>query len=195
MPKTTLNEETMESEEKKEVAQLGSTKENGKPTVYSILLLVLYYCVISALPPVKCWPAVAEAVCALYLYLTYFPGIVLHRACLHFSRNAALCRHIRRQGQHKIDKNEDLEWSKHLSAAWPSADKPDGMLCVAQDHEEICKHDCRGDRKGLVHRSWLENKVDANERVVVNFHSKRYHNNKRTTLKKKSKEHLLHAIS
>jgi hypothetical protein len=164
MPKTTLNEETMETEEKKEAPQSGSTKENGKPTVYSILLLVLYYCVISALPPVKRWPAVAEAVCALYLYLTYFPGIVLHSACLHFSRNAALRRHIGHQGQHNIDEKEDLEWSNHLSTAWPSA--------VAQDHEEICKHDCSGDRKGLVHRSWLENKIDANERVVVNFNSK-----------------------
>jgi hypothetical protein len=42
-------------------------------TVYSIL--VLYYCIISALPPVKRWPPVAEAeaVRALYIYLSYFP--------------------------------------------------------------------------------------------------------------------------
>jgi hypothetical protein len=69
------------------------------------------------------------------------------------------------------------------------------MLCVAQDLKEIYKHDCSGERKGLVHRSWLENKIDASERVVVNSNSKQYCNDKSTTLKKKAKEHLLHYVT
>ena len=101
------------------------------------------------------------------------------------------------QGQHKIGENEDLDYSNHLSSsrASPSANKPAGVLCVAQDHGEICKHDCSGDRTGLVDCSWLKNKKDASEKVVVNLYSKGYQNKKITTLEKKSQEHLLHAIS
>jgi hypothetical protein len=58
------------------------------------------------------------------------------------------------------------------------------MLCVAQDNKEISKHDCSGDRKGLVHRSWLENEIDEDGMMAVDFNSKPYHNNKRTTLRK-----------
>jgi hypothetical protein len=105
-----------------------------------------------------------------------------------------LRRHVGHQGQHKIDENKDLDCSNHPNTARPSANKPVGVLYVAPDHEEICKHDCSGDSTGFVHCSCLESKEDASERVVVNFNSKKYHSNNKTTLKKKSKEHLLHAI-
>jgi hypothetical protein len=62
-------------------------------------------------------------------------------------------------GQHVEHQAEQRFWVLYPQInrdEGPSPDKWGGALCVVQDLEVICKHDCVGDSKGFVGCSWLE---------------------------------------
>jgi hypothetical protein len=60
------------------------------------------------------------------------------------------------QAEQRIGEKEGVGYSLQLNRQEPLPGKRGGVLCVAQDHEVICKHDYIGDSRGLVGLSWLE---------------------------------------
>jgi hypothetical protein len=64
--------------------------------------------------------------------------------------------HVVLQAEQKIGKKEGFGYSIQLNREEPSPNKWGGVLCVAQDHKVICKHDYIGESRGLVGCSWLE---------------------------------------